>query len=108
MSKGSRMLRNITAASRTNPESQAKSPRENAAMQEAEERNRLFGTCVNPGCKNGENRTRKKIFGAPHGRHGDEGTCCGECEKEFKKIPKYPDHPEEDYIRRLAERGITI
>lgn len=108
MSKGSRTLRSINAASRFNQESQVRGPTENAARQEADERTKLFGVCINPSCKKGENRARKQIFGAPHGRHGEEGTCCEDCEKDYRKVPKYPGHTEEDYIRRMAEKGITI
>lgn len=36
-----------------------------------------------------------------YGRHGNGGTCCKECEVKQSKLPRFPEHTEEDFLRRL-------
>lgn len=49
---------------------------------------------------------QKPIGEGYYSTHGDRGACSRKCMLEADKIPKYPGHEEEDYFRRLAERGI--
>ena len=35
-----------------------------------------------------------------YGRYGDGGTCSKTCEAVQNKKPLYPDHSEEDFLRR--------
>ena len=39
-----------------------------------------------------------------YSRHGDTGTCSGDCMKKQDAKPKYPGFSEEEYLMRQSER----
>ena len=105
MAKG-RTLRSITAARRPeteNPNLQAKGI--NAAANDSAEWKTLRGVCMNENCKQGENKTRKQIFGGFYGTHneGRSGTCSKECEQIIAARPKFPDHPPKHIQEQSAQ-----
>lgn len=45
----------------------------------------------------------KKVIGGYFGSWEDGWTCCGACEKVQAAKPRYPDHSEEDFLKRFGE-----